>query len=74
MPLLQESPDWQGTATPSHGAFWGAPDSVVPQEAFDTMFPSQKQGWLIVAPTMQTRGEQVTTPLVALPCPALLAP
>jgi len=71
---LQESPDWHGTALPSHGAFWGAPDSVVPQEAFDTMFPSQKQGSLIVAPTMHVRGEQVRTPLEEVPLPSLFTP
>ena len=70
MPLLQENPDWHGTALPSQGAFWGAPDPVVPQEAPETMLPSQKQGSLIVAPTMQTRGEQVTTP--SRSCPAQL--
>jgi hypothetical protein len=73
-PLLQERPDWQGTDLPSQGALIGAPEVVVPHDTPDTTFPSQKQGSLGAGPTMQVRGEQVTTPLSELPFPNSFTP
>src|SRR6185295_1143888 len=71
VPLLQDSAAWQGTLVPSQGAPIGDPAGVVPHDAPESTLPSQKQG-APGAPTMQTRGEQVTPPVSLLPWPSLL--